>query len=334
MTRYGIDPWEHNNGENKDNYSLRTTELAKAVEVSDQLIEKVRRFFQSGDYDEVILSAHRIQLLYRLCLEDEFRRQGRVTFNPVLRARIEKNATSLDHWWELGVIEFQKMAIGPEIARIALTVSDDMHGYITAYVNGATPAPYLAQASRERSYYDASLDAERISTRPVYPLIKGGLNIDDEDLIYLARPSILGCTLRYEGFILLLIALLLGSFFVQAVLDVGLVATVLRGAAVLLFLFIAARVALIVYSERYGITARDILVEKGLFLKKTAVIPLNQVTKRATRQSLSGKLLKTGNVFMKTAGGQTIVFQDVYDPDDVASLVAELQSKARAGIKP
>ena len=340
MLGYSTDHWEHPRAENRDSYgSSSTTEFATAVRTLDRLIEKARRFYQSGDYEEVILNAHRIKELYQLCIQDEDRSRGRFAFNPALRAQIEKNADSLDYWWESGVVAFHKIKISPEIARIALTVSEEMRDYVATYVDDRTgdisystqaTHEYSTQATRDRSLYDARHDTERISApRPAYPVVKGGLDIDDEELVYLARPSILGCTLKHKGLVLLLIVLLFGSFFVQSLINVSLIATALRGAAVLLFLFVAARTTLTVYSERYGITSRDISIEKGFFLKKTAVIPLNRVAKHAKQQSFFERLLRTGNLIIKTTSGHIMVFKEIYDPEEVAALIAELRGGTR-----
>ncbi|MGA7470649.1 MAG: PH domain-containing protein, partial [Halobacteriota archaeon] len=291
--------------------------------------------------EEVILNAHRIKELYQLCIQDEDRSRGRLAFNPALRAQIEKNADSLDYWWESGVVAFHKIKISPEIARIALTVSEEMRDYVATYVDDRTgdvsystqaTHEYSTQATRDRSSYSAPYDTKRINAPPpAYPIIKGGVDIDDKELLYLARPSILGCTLKHKGLVLLLVVLLFGSFFVQRLIDVSLIATVLRGAAVLLFLFVAARTALTVYSERYAITSRDISIEKGLFLKKRAVIPLNRVAKLARQQSFLERLLRTGNVVIKTASGHTMVFKEIYDPEEVAALIAELRGGTLVG---
>ena len=125
--------------------------------------------------------------------------------------------------------------------------------------------------------------------------------------------------------------LLFGSFFVQRLIDISLIATVFRGAAVLLFLFVAARIALTVYSERYGITSRDISIEKGLFLKKKKVIiPLNRVAMLTKQQSLLERLLRTGDVIIETFSGHTMVFKEIYDPEEVATLLAELRGRSPA----
>jgi uncharacterized membrane protein YdbT with pleckstrin-like domain len=127
------------------------------------------------------------------------------------------------------------------------------------------------------------------------------------------------------------VVLLFGSFFVQRLTDISLIATVLRGAAVLLFLFVAARIALTVYSERYGITSRDISIEKGLFLKKKKVIiPLNRVAMLTKQQSLLERLLRTGDVIIETFSGHTMVFKEIYDPEEVATLLAELRGRSPA----
>ena len=334
MLGYSTDDWEHPRTENRDSYgSSSTAEFATTVRTLDRLIEKARRFYQSDDYEEVILNAHRIKELYQLCIQDEYRSRGGSAFNPALRAHIEKNADSLDYWWESGIVAFHKIKISPEIARIALTVSEEMRDYVATYVDDRTAGvSYSTQATRDRAFYDAPYDAKRISApRPAYPIIKGGLDIDDKELLYLARPSILGCTLKYKGLVLLLAVLLFGSFFVQRLIDVSLIATALRGAAMLLFLFVAARTALTVYSERYGITSRDISIENGLFLKNRAVIPLNRVAKLARQQSFLERLLRTGNVVIKTTNGHIMVFKEIYDPEEVAALIAELRGGTPIG---
>jgi membrane protein YdbS with pleckstrin-like domain len=334
MLGYSTDDWEHPRTENRDSYgSSSTAEFATTVRTLDRLIEKARRFYQSDDYEEVILNAHRIKELYQLCIQDEYRSRGGSAFNPALRAHIEKNADSLDYWWESGIVALHKIKISPEIARIALTVSEEMRDYVATYVDDRTAGvSYSTQATRDRAFYDAPYDAKRISApRPAYPIIKGGLDIDDKELLYLARPSILGCTLKYKGLVLLLAVLLFGSFFVQRLIDVSLIATALRGAAMLLFLFVAARTALTVYSERYGITSRDISIENGLFLKNRAVIPLNRVAKLARQQSFLERLLRTGNVVIKTTNGHIMVFKEIYDPEEVAALIAELRGGTPIG---
>jgi len=334
MLGYSTDHWEHQRTENRDSYdSLSTTDFASAARTLDRLIEKARRFYQSGDYEEVILNAHRIKELYQLCIQDEDRSRGRFAFNPALRAQIEKNADSLDYWWESGVVAFHKIKISPEIARIALTVSEEMRDYVATYVDDRTgDVSYSTQATRDRSSYNAPYDTKRINAPgPAYPIIKGGVDIDDKELLYLARPSILGCTLKQKGLVLLLVALLFGSFFVQRLIDISLIATVLRGAAVLLLLFVAARIALTVYSERYSITSRDISIEKGLFLqKKKVIIPLNRVAMLTKQQSLLERLLRTGDVIIETFSGHTMVFKEIYDPEEVATLLAELRGRSPA----
>jgi len=332
MLGYGTDHWEHQRAENRDNYSSSSTiELATAARTLDRLMEKARRFYQSGDYEEVILNARQIKELYQLCIQDEYRSRGGFAFNPGLRAQIDRNADSLDYWWESGIVAFHKIKISPEIAKIALTVSEQMRNYVAAYVDHRTgDVTYSKQATRDRTPYDTTYGTKRISAPfPTYPITKAGLDIGDEELLYLARPSILGCTLKQKGLVLLLVALFLGSFFVQRLIDVSLIATALRGAAVLLFLFVAARIVLTVYSERYCITSRDISIEKGLFLqKKKVTIPLNRVAMLTKQQSLSERLLRIGDVIIETFSGHTLVFKEIYDPEEVATLLAELRGRS------
>ncbi|MGZ4853276.1 MAG: PH domain-containing protein [Halobacteriota archaeon] len=325
MSGYGRDYWEYPRDRNgATEISSSTPEFATAVRDLDRLIEKARRFYQSGDFEEVVLNAHQIKELYQLCLRDEYKRQGRYTFRLTLRAQIEGNVDSLDYWWDGGIVAFQKIKIGPEIAKTALELSEEMRDYLTSYVDYRSGAASRAsQVTHDRSYYKAQSNKKPVSaTRPAYPVSKGGLKIDDEQLLYLGRPSIVGRGLAYKGVVLLLAALLFGSFFVGGFDDV---ATALRGVAVLLFLFVASRTGMAVYSERYGITARDIYIEKGLFFKSTATIPLSRVAKQTKQQSFLGRLLKTGNLVIATHSGHVMAFKGIYDPEEVFTLVAELR---------
>ena len=101
-----------------------------------------------------------------------------LAFNPALRAQIEKNADSLDYWWESGVVAFHKIKISPEIARIALTVSEEMRDYVATYVDDRTgdisystqaTHEYSTQATRDRSSYSAPYDTKRINA-PLPPI--------------------------------------------------------------------------------------------------------------------------------------------------------------------
>jgi membrane protein YdbS with pleckstrin-like domain len=327
MSGYGRDYWEYSHERNGTTVSSSTPEFATAVRALDRLIEKARRFYQSGDFEEVVLNARQIKELYQLCLRDEYRRQGRYTFRPTLRAQIERNIDSLDYWWDAGIVAFQKIKIGPEIAKTALALSEEMRDYLTSYVHyrsGATPS--ASQVTHDRTFFKPQRGKKPVSARPAYPVSKGGLKIDDQELLYLGRPSIVGCILEYKGVILLLAALLFGSFFVGSFTDVSLIATVLRGVALILLLFVAGRTCIAVYSERYGIAGREIYIEKGLFFKSTATIPLNLVSRQTKEQNLSGRLLKTGNLVIETRSGHTMVFKRIYDPEEVFQLVAELRS--------
>jgi membrane protein YdbS with pleckstrin-like domain len=328
MMGYDRDHWEYPRERNSaTERSSSTPEFSTAVRALERYIEKARRFYQSGDFEEVILNAHRIKEVYQLCLRDEYRRHGRCTFRPTLRAQIDKNVDSLEYWWDAGIVAFQKIKIGPEIAKTALTLSEEMRDYLTSYMDYRSGvASHSAQLTPGRSFYGAQPDKKLVSApRPAYPVTKGGLKVDAEELLYLARPSILGCTLEYKGIVLLVAALLFGSFFVRSLIDVSLIATVLRAAAVLLFLFVVGRTGIKVYSERYAITARDIYVEKGLFFKTTAAMPLNRVAKQKKQQSFSGRLSRTGNLIIETYSGHVTAFKQIYDPEEVSDLIAELR---------
>ena len=325
MSGYRADYWDHSREVNSGTGESSTREFSAAVRALDRLSAKVRRFYQSGDFEEVVLNAYKIKELYQLCLQDEYRRQGRYTFRLSLRTEIEGNLDSLDYWWEAGVIAFQKIKIGPEIARTALTLSEQMRDYLTSYVEyRGNDALRASRISHNRPLNSAQLRNTPVVPLPPYPVRKGGLKIGDEELLYLGRPSIVGCILAYKWIVLLLVALLFGSFFVNSITEISLIATLFRGISVLLFLFVAGKTGIAVYSERYAITEQDLYIEKGLFFKSTATIPLSRVSAQTVKQSLLGKLLKTGNLVIKTHSGHLMAFRGIYDPGGVFELVAEL----------
>ncbi|MGZ4863299.1 MAG: PH domain-containing protein [Halobacteriota archaeon] len=302
------------------------SEFAVAVNTLDRLSDKVQRFYQSGDFEEVVLNAHQIKELYQLCLRDEYKRHGRNTFRQPLRAHIETKLDSLDYWWEAGVVAFQKIKIGPEIAKGALTLSGEMRDYMVSYVEySGDDVLRASQVTNNRSSYEAQVSKKPVVPLSSYPVRKGGIKIEDDQLLYLSRPSILGCSLAYKWVVLLLVALLFGSFFVNNITDVSLIASLLRGISLLLFLFVAAKIGLAVYSERYAITDQDICVEKGLLFKSTATLPLVRIAAQMIQQSTLDKLLKTGNLIIKTHSRHIIAFRSIYDPRGVFELVADLR---------
>jgi hypothetical protein len=213
MSGYDKDYWDYPREINSATEKSPTPEFGTAVRALDRLSEKVRRFYQSGDFEEVVLNAHQIKELYQLCLRDEYRRKGRNTFRPALRAHIESNLDSLDYWWETGVVAFQKIKIGPEIAKTAMTLSEEMRDYLMSYVDYQGGDTLRAsQTISNSSSYEAQLRKKPVVPRSSYPVRKGGLKIEEEGLLYLGRPSIVGCMLEYKWILLLLVALLFGSF--------------------------------------------------------------------------------------------------------------------------
>jgi hypothetical protein len=48
------------------------------------------------------------------------------------------------------------------------------------------------------------------------------------------------------------------------------------------------------------------------------------------QQSLLERLLRTGDVIIETFSGHTMVFKEIYDPEEVATLLAELRGHSPA----
>jgi len=326
MSGYNVDYWDNQNEINGATGKFPTPKFATAVHDLDRLTEKVRRFYQTGDFEEVVLKAHQIKELYQLCQQDEFSKQGRSTFRPELRTHIERNLDSLDYWWEAGVVAFHEIRIGPDIAKEALELSEDMRDFMVSYVESrGDDALRASQDTRDHSAYKAPSSKRPVVPLSPYPVKKGGFKINNERLLYMARPSILGCALVYKGLLLLLVALLFGSFFVERFTNISLIATLFRGLSILIFLYVVVRTVKAIYSERYAITEQDLFIEKGLFFKSTATIPLIRVETLKIQQSLLGKLLKTGNFVIKTNSGHAMALKRIYNPGEVFELVTELR---------
>jgi membrane protein YdbS with pleckstrin-like domain len=326
MRGYSIDYWDYPRKTNGATGELPAQEFATAVHDLDRLSEKVRRFYQTGDFEEVILNVRQIKELYQLCQRDEYSKTGRYTFHPELRANIEKKLDSLDYWWEAGVIAFHEIKISPEIAKAALTLSEEMRDFLISYVEyRGDDSRRASQVTSNRSSYETPSSKQPVVPLSPYPVKKGGLKIDNERLLYLSRPSILGCAMAYKRVLLLLVALLFGSFFVDSITNISLIAMLFRGLSVLLFLYVVGRTVVAVYSERYAIAEQNLCIEKGLVFKSTATIPLIRVETQKIEQSLLGKLLKTGNLVIKTHSGHVMALKRIYNPGEVFELVAELR---------
>jgi membrane protein YdbS with pleckstrin-like domain len=320
------DYWDYPHEINGTTEKSPTTEFAVAVRALDRLSDKAQRFYQSGDFEEVVLNAHQIKELYLLCLKDEYKRHGQNTFRQPLRAHIETKLDSLDYWWEAGVVAFQKIKIGPEIAKGALTLSEEMRDYLVSYIKYNGDDAYRAsQITNNHSFYEARLNKKPVVPLSSYPVRKGGIKIEEDRLLYLSRPSIVGCALVYKWMVLLFMILLFGSFFVNSITDISLIATLLRGLSLLIFLFVAGKTGIAVYSERYAITDQDLFIERGLFFKSTATIPLIRIAAQTVQQSMLAKLLKTGNLIIKTHSGHIMALKGIYDPKGVFEIVADLR---------
>jgi membrane protein YdbS with pleckstrin-like domain len=320
------DYWDYPREINGTTEKSPTSEFAVAVRDLDRLSDKVQRFYQSGDFEEVVLNAHQIKELYLLCLRDEFKKHGQNTFRQPLRAHFEAKLDSLDYWWEAGVVAFQKIKIGPEIAKGALTLSEEMRDYLISYIKYSGDDAYRAsQVTNTHSSYEARLNKKPVVPLSSYPVRKGGIKIEEEQLLYLSRPSIIGCALAYKWMVLLFVVLLFGSFFLNSITDIGLIATLLRGLSLLIFLFVAGKTGIAVYSERYAITDQDLFIERGPFFKSTATIPLVRIAAQSVQQSMLAKLLKTGNLIIKTHSGHIMALKGIYDPKEVFELLVDLR---------
>ena len=66
MISYHKDYWDHPREINSASEKSPTPEFSTAVRALDRLSEKVRRFYQSGDFEEVVLNAHQILSLIHI----------------------------------------------------------------------------------------------------------------------------------------------------------------------------------------------------------------------------------------------------------------------------
>ena len=329
MPEHNRDRWDtlSNNSRGGDR-DLTQRDFTSALRYLERFSEKVKRFYQSGDFEEVILNAHRIKEIYQLCVENGQHSATDYNLNQELHARIERNAPILDYWWEMGIVAPRRIEIDPRIAERALTLSDDMCKYAADYLRYRSPStsPLARSTAEEMSHPQSNQPA--ITERADYFSTPSAPQSDTGELLYLTRPSILGFALQSKSMIVLLVACLLSSFFLRSVIDISLIATLLRTAAVLLLLLIAARTVIAVYSEQYAVTTRTVCITKGLLLRKKVKTPIYRIAKQTVKQSLGGRLLKIGNVFMSTYSGQIITFKEIRDPQEVSDLVGELRRRS------
>jgi len=330
MTEYEGDRWSNlfNNRSGNDR-DLAQRDFIGALRDLERFSDKVRRFYQSGDFDEVILNVHRIREIYQLCVDEGQNSATVYDLNKELRARIDQNAPTLDYWWEMGVVAFRRIKIGPEIAEQALMLSEDMHKYTAGYLRyRSRPELSLAPSTAKEVSHTQSDEVPPITQHAEYLGTLGVPESNTGELLYVARPSVLGCTLKSKSGIVLLIACLFSSFFVRSVIDISMIATLLRTAAVLLFLLIAMRAIIAVYSEQYEVTTRTICVMRGLLLRKKVRMPIDRIAKQRVQQSLAERVLKIGNLFIRTYSGHIIAFTEIRDPQEVSDLIGELRKNA------
>jgi len=307
---------------------LTQRDFTGALRDLEWFAEKVKRLYQSGDFDEVILNVHRIKEIYQLCVQNGQHSATDYNLDQELHARIERNAPMLDYWWEMGIVPRRRIEIDSKIAERALMLSDDMYKYTADYLRyrSLSTSPLAHSTVEEMSHAQSNQPAN--TQRADYPATPKLLQVDTGELLYLTRPSILGFALQSKSMIVLLVACLLSSFFVRSVIDISVIATLFRMTAVLLLLLIAARTIIAVYSEQYAITTRTVCITNGLLLRKKVKTPIYRIAKQTVKQSLGGRLLKIGNVFMRTYSGQIITFKQIRDPQEVSDLVGELRRRS------
>ncbi len=314
-------------------YAAQSISDGRAVHITldlERLIDKVYRFYESGDYEEVILNAVKIERLYAVCLRDEYRRYGRHLFNLDLKFRIDHDAKFLRSLYEdLTNVELGTSRITPEYARRAVNISNDMYDYITTYIKDVPPARKV-----DRSEERELIEAPNHMDYPVSHIHDVGderfeelneLDLSDYRVLFVGRQSFFNLLTKSSRLIALSCFLLIASIPV-ANFATGITALpeVLRAVAVAILLYVAARIFLGTYSEQYIITTDEILIKRGVVFKKTVKAPIDLIIKQRMKQPFLGKILNFGNIFFGIYGGRSLVFKGVSDPKFVCDLVRRI----------
>jgi hypothetical protein len=301
----------------------------RAVQITHdlaRLIDKVYRFYESGDYEEVILNAVKIEGLYRICVQDEYRRYGRHLINIDLKFRIDHDVKFLRSLYEdLTNVEFSASRITPEYARRAVNISNDMYDYITTYVKEVPPTMKI-----DRLEGRESIAASRHIDYPV-PYMHGvgeerfeelnELDLSNYKVLFVGRQSFLSLFTKSIRFIAVSCLFFVTSIFVTGVTYLP---VTLRAIGVAILLFVAARIFLDTYSEQYIITTDEILIKRGVLFKKTAKAPIDLIIKQRMKQPFLGKILNFGNIFFGIYGGRSLVFKGVSDPKFICDLIRRI----------
>jgi hypothetical protein len=296
----------------------------------ERLIDKVYRFYESGDYEEVILNAVKIEGLYKVCSRDEYRRCGRHLFNLDLKFRIDHDVKFLRSLYEdLTNVELSTSRITPEYARRAVNISNDMYDYITTYIKEAPPATKVnrtegrepIEESHHIDYpisYMHDVGAERFEEL-------NELDLSDYKVLFVGRQSFLSLLTKSTRLIAISCFLLITSIpIANFVTGVTYLPVTLRAAGVAILLYVAARVFLGTYSEQYIITTDEILIKRGVLFKKTVKAPIDLIIKQRMKQPFLGKILNFGNIFFGIYGGRSLIFKGVSDPKFICDLVRRI----------
>jgi len=292
----------------------------------ERLIDKVYRFYESGDYEEVILNVKKIEALYEICLQDEYRRYGRHLFNQNLKFRIDHDAKFLRSLYQdLINVELSGSRIAPEYATRAVNIANDMYDYIIEYVKDTSRAPKIDRSGmREpieeftpKDYADSyayDINEERFEEQD-------DIDLSNYKVLFIGRQSILSLIAQSIRLIAFSFILFIISIFVKSM---AYLPVALRAIGAVILLFIAARIFIGTYSEQYIITTDEILVKRGILFKKTAKAPIDLIIKQRMKQPFLGKILNFGSIFFGIYGGKSLIFKGVSDPRFVCGLIRRI----------
>lgn len=144
---------------------------------------------------------------------------------------------------------------------------------------------------------------------------------DDEEVVWIGRPSLHRIAPRIVGgAVLVLVGLLLNAFLPQ---DLP-----FRGAAYLpvpLGMLVVAVAYVRHQSVRYVITTNEVYKKTGLISREVTTLRLDRVQNTTFTQSLFERFLSYGDLYIETAGtaGTEMVFEAVPDPEGVSSQLTE-----------
>jgi uncharacterized membrane protein YdbT with pleckstrin-like domain len=158
----------------------------------------------------------------------------------------------------------------------------------------------------------------------------------DEKVIYKFRISRLEFLREYLllAFVIIISATSLFTTFLSKIahyIILGTIATILFYAFSLLAVVLLVRVEYKIWSRRYALTTKRVIISEGIFTEKFKSTVYDKITDVGLNQSFMDKILNIGTILVDTAGGDgiEITLEKVARPIFVKNKISEMQSSVK-----